>query len=317
MKPLIGVSLNIGSHVWYTRQVMAERAAAEAAGYGLEVRDAEDDPARQIAQVGELLEHGIRALLLSATRADAIDEALDACASRGVPVIGESIALAHHAVVAEVRVDDTAAGIPLGAAAARAAVTTDEIPRLTLVGFSSLPEGHDRERGFLEGFRHVHPHVSAVYIDGRAQVPLVRAATQRVIAGLGQAAGRPPHVLFGVDDESVIGALEGYAARGVDTSGTVTATYGISPPSGPARIDDGTITFGAAMFPEWHGEVLVGLALAHLRGEQHARLVHPPSAVVTASGTPSGWDRFYRRVGDAFELDREAVRSLAGGASHG
>jgi hypothetical protein len=52
MSPLIGVSLNIGSHIWYARQVLAERAAAAAAGYRIEVRDAEDDPAGRTGQRG-------------------------------------------------------------------------------------------------------------------------------------------------------------------------------------------------------------------------------------------------------------------------
>ncbi len=311
MTPLIGVSLNIGSHIWYVRQVLAETAAADAAGYRLVVRDAEDDPARQIAQLLELLDLGAAAILLSATRADALDSALDACLERGVAVVGESIALRHPAVVAEVRVNDIAAGLPLGAAVGRAvAVTAGRVPRVFLVGFSSLHEAHDRERGFLEGFRTVHPHVEAVYVDGRAQVQLARAATRATIEALGPRGHAAPDALFGVDDESVVGARQGFADLGVDLAGMVSATYGISPPSGPAHIEDGTITYGAAMFPEWHGAVLVELAVAHLRGEAHARLVNPPSAVVTAASTPTGWDRFYRQTGDGYELDRAAVRAL-------
>jgi ABC-type sugar transport system substrate-binding protein len=119
-----------------------------------------------------------------------------------------------------------------------------------------------------------------------------------------------PDALFGVDDESVIGARQGHADLGIALAGTIAASFGISPPSGPAHLDDGTITFGAAMFPEWHGEVLVRLALAHLRGEHHPRLVNPPAAVVTAAGTDMGWDRYYRRTGDRYEIDRDAVRAL-------
>jgi len=311
MTSLIGVSLNIGSHVWYVRQVLAESAAAAAAGYRIEVRDAADDPKRQVAQILEFLDLGVAAILLSATRADALDEALDACVDRGVPVVGESIALRHPAVVAEVRVDDTAAGLPLGVAAGRAVtVAPGRVPLVMLVGHTKLHEAHDRERGFLEGFRSVHANVAAVYVDGRAQVQLARAATRDAIAALGPFARAVPDALFGVDDESVIGARQGYADLDIRLTGTIAATYGISPPSGPAHMDDGTITFGAAMFPEWHGEVLMGLALAHLRGAAHPVLVNPPSAVVTAAGTPTGWDRFYRRHGDRYELDRDAVQAL-------
>lgn len=311
MTSLIGVSLNIGSHIWYVRQVLAESAAAEAAGYRVEVRDAADDVQRQVAQMLELLDLGVAAILLSATRADALDVALDACLARGVPVIGESIALRHPAVVAEVRVDDTAAGMPLGETAGRAvAGVPGRVPRVMLVGHTSLHEAHDRERGFMEGFRSVHPHVEAVYVDGRAQVQSARAATRAVLGVLGPVGRGAPDALFGVDDESVIGARLGYADVGTDLTTTVTATFGISPPSGPAHVDDGTITFGAAMFPECHGELLVELALAHLRGASHPRLINPPSAVVTAAGTATGWDRFYRRDGDRFVLDRNAVRAL-------
>ena len=312
MSSLIGVSLNIGSHIWYARQVLAETAAAEAAGYRIEVRDAEDDPGRQTAQVRELLDLGVTAVLLSATRPRAIITALDACLERGVPVVAESIALSHPAVVAEVRVDDTAAGLPLGEAAGHAVPTVPGgVPLVVLVGHSSLREAHDRERGFLEGFRRVHPHVEAIYVDGRAQVPLAQDAIRATLAALGSHGRQRPDALFGVDDELVIGARLGLADLDIDLTGMVAATYGISPPSGPAHLDDGTITFGAAMFPEWHGEVLVGLAIAHLQGKEHPRVVHPPSAVVTAAGTPTGWDRFYRRGDERYELDRAAVRALA------
>lgn len=311
MNHLIGVSLNIGSHAWYVRQVAAERRAAELAGASVTVRDAKDRVDQQVSQVRELIELGADAIILSATRPEAIGEALDECRSRGVAVIGESIALDHPAVVAEVRVDDTAAGVALGSATGAALEIADErIPGLVAVGFSSLRESHDRERGFLEGLRRVHPHAQVAYIDGRAQVDAARAATLRVMGSIG--ADRRPDALFGVDDELVIGARQAFEELGVDLGPTIVATFGISPPGGPALIDDGIIDFGVAMFPEWHGQVLVDLALLHLDGRDHPRLVNPPSAVVTASGTATGWDRFYRRDGETYELDVGAVRALGG-----
>jgi ribose transport system substrate-binding protein len=288
---------------------MAEQAAAERAGFGVEIYDAEDDPRRQLSQMRLLLAHGARAMIVSATRPDAVDEALDECLAAGVPVVGESIELDHPAVVAEVRVDDVAAGIELGRAVG-SALPDDRVSRLTMVGHASLAVSHDRERGFLEGFRATHPDIMATYVDGRAQVDLARRATRRVLQRVGAAESVAPDVLFGVDDESVLGARMGYADAGVDISDVVTATYGISPPDGPEHIDDGTIGYGAAMFPEWHGEILVRLAVAAIRHQPHERLVNPAFAVVTASGTPLGWDRFYRRDGGSFELVVDAVAAL-------
>jgi ABC-type sugar transport system substrate-binding protein len=219
-------------------------------------------------------------------------------------------------VVAEVRVDDVVAGIDLGRAVGTAiqsrSITSSSIQRVTLVGFPRLREAHDRERGFLEGVRATVPDILALYLDGRAQVSYARRAVRTAHDALSPTDRIAPDVLFGVDDESVIGARQGYADLGTDLANTITATYGISPPSGPRYLDDGTITYGAAMFPEWHGEVLVRLALAALSGQPHEQLVHPPAAVVAASGSPLGWDRFYHLVDQEFELDREAILAIGG-----
>lgn len=292
----LGVALNIGIHAWYQRMVPAERARAVESGWSLTVADAEDDADRQQQQLFDMLDDGVDAILLSAVRATELAAPLDRCVELGVPVVTESIEVDHPAVVAEVRVDDVAAGVALGEAMADIVDLSEPIALMS-VGFSALSEAHDRERGFLEGLRRRHPELTVWYVEGLAQVELVRAAVTRNLVERGSPR---PDVIFGVDDESIVGAVEALADLGHATPPT--ATYGITPPSGIELLERGTLTVGAAMFAENHGRTLVDLALAAATGDEHPRMVNPPSAVVTARSGPLPWTRFYEEHGDALSL---------------
>jgi ribose transport system substrate-binding protein len=288
------------------RQVEAERAVVETAGGVVHVRDAEDDPSRQAAHVAELLDLGAAALVVSPTRSTAISDALDLCRAAGIPVIGESIGLVHPAVVAQVRVDDLSVGRELGEVAG-AAVIVDRPPRLLFVGFPDQYESSLRELGFLEGLRRHHPDVVATFVHGLAVIARAHAAVHRA-AERGDLAD-PPDVLFGVDDESIIGAQNALRELGLLTSRLVSATFGITPPVGLEALERGDITFGAAMFAENHGRILGDLALRAVRGETLPLLTNPPARIVSARGTPRGWERYYRLDGAEYRLDIAAIEA--------
>lgn len=303
---IVGVALNNGSHIWYEREVEAERRVLAEAGHELISVDAEDSPQRQMAQIAGLLDQGAEVLVVSATRATAIDEALDKAQSRAVPVITESVAVDHPAVAVQVKADDLAIGRMLGRAVGKS-TSGIERPILLSFGFPELDEANRREWGFMGGLRETHPDVVAVYLDSKAQIPIAREAGRR---WRGDSALGEPDIVMGVDDEALIGGLEGLNDAGVSTDEMVTAAFGISPPSGPTRLDDGTIDFGAAMFPELHGTLIAELAIALLDGREVDEAVAPPGAVVTAEGTPQSWSSYYQRSDDGtFELDVAAAHS--------
>ena len=304
---LVGIALNNGSHIWYARQVEAERRLLEGAGCAVTVTDAEDDPDTQITQICQLVDDGAFALVVSATRSEAIDPALEYCSVNEVPVVAESVHLHHRAVRAQVRADDLAVGRKLGRAVG-ADLPNDGPLDVLSFGFPTLDEANRREWGFVAGLREQHPDVVVVCLDSRAQVSTARHIGHRWATST-PAPPRHPRVVLGVDDEALCGGLQGLGDAGIDTSGARTATFGISPPPGPQRLDDGTISFGAAMFPELHGTILAELVLDLLAGNDVDESVAPPAAIVTASGTARSWTRFYRREGDAYDLDVERARA--------
>lgn len=303
-RAMIGVALNNGGHVWYARQVEAERRVLEGEGYDVVAVDAQDDPTVQIAQIRELVDDGAKAVVISATRHDAIDPALDYCLDHDVPVVAESVRLRHRAVRAQVKADDLEVGRKLGRAVG-AELGQDLAVDVVAFGFPALDEANRREWGFVAGLREHHAALTVDYVDSRAQIPIARREALRWV----ETNGRRPRVVVGVDDEALLGALEGFADGGIDTSELLTAAFGISPPSGPQRVDDGTISFGAAMFPELHGAILGELAVALIQGKDVPGDVAPPAAIVTASGTPRSWTRFYRRSDDTYELDLRRAKS--------
>ena len=300
----IGIAHNIGSHVWYARQLMVARQIAVANDLELIERDANDDPKVQVAQILEILEIGIDVLLLSAVRPDDVGVALDACLASSVRVITESIAVDHPSVISAVRVDDFAAGLDLGRVVGSRVIQKDEVPlRVLLSGFNALPEAHAREHGFIEGLRSYHPNLMALYVDGMAQVKSASERTREALNTCDRGLNFVPDVIFGVDDESVIGAVAGVRETGRATDDAVTATFGVSPPSGLELLDSGLVTFGQAMFPEVHSALLMSLAQRAVRGEAIPVLVNPPFAVVASRESDLSWARFYRENDDGgFEL---------------
>jgi ribose transport system substrate-binding protein len=308
--PTIGVLVNIGSHAWYVRQIDAERRVGRDRGVEIIVRDAEDDPNVQNNQVIELLRLGCSALIVSAVRSSELVGALDACAARGVPVIAESIPIDHSAVVAQLRVDNRAAGVALGDVAGTAlAIDDDRPPLVHFVGFAHQSDAPEREQGFLLGLRRAHPNVEAVYLDGRAQVAMAREVTAMFLAR--PHGRRTPDVLFGVDDESIVGARQAFDDASVSLAETIVATFGVSPPQGMELLDTAQVDFGLAMFPEWHGRVAVELATDAIAGRSINTVTHPPFAIVGRASPARPWTDFYGRsaTGD-FVLREDVVRSL-------
>ena len=293
---MIGYGINIGEHAWYQRLAPAAAAVAAARGVPLEVADAAGDPARQLDQLHGLLDRGARVLAVSPMDPAGLGGVLDRCAAAGVPVLTESIAVGDDRVTAHLGIDEYTTGVRLGARLGRD-LPARELVRVLLVGFPPYAEAADREAGFLSGLRRTHQHVEALCAQGGGTTA---AATADVAALLAGRPGWRPDVVFGVDDEVLLGALA--ALTGAGAFPTLTATYGISPPHGPELFEDGTLSWGAAMLPELHGRVLGTLALAALAGEPVPARLSLDAAVVTAAGHPEGWDRYYARTADGLEL---------------
>ena len=293
---MIGYAINIGEHAWYKR--LAPAAAALAAGYGAElvVTDAAGDADRQLRQLHDLLDRGARVLAISPMDPVGLGGVLDRCAAAGVPVLTESIQVSDDRVACHLGIDEYGEGVRLGTRVG-ADLPARDLVRALLVGFPPYAEAADREAGFLSGLRRTHAQVEVLCAQGGGTTA---AAAGNVAALLADRLSWRPDVVFGVDDEVLVGALASLAAVGAFPQ--LTATYGISPPHGPQLLEDGTLSWGAAMLPELHGQVLGTLCLDALAGAPVPDRVRLAAAIVTAAGHPEGWDRYYARAGDDLEL---------------
>jgi ribose transport system substrate-binding protein len=291
---MIGYAINIGEHAWYRRLAPAAAAVAAAEGVELVVTDAAGDAALQLTQLHGLLDAGARVLAISPMDPTGLGGVLDRCATAGVPVLTESIATGDPRVVSHLGIDEYGVGVRLGTRVGLE-LAPRELVRVLLVGFPPYGEAADREAGFLSGLRRTHERVSVLCAQGGGTT----AAATANVAGLLTDPGWRPDIVFGVDDEVLLGGLA--ALEAVGSSPRLTATYGISPPHGPGLIEDGTVSWGAAMLPELHGEVLGALCLDALGGRAVPPLVRLAAAIVTHAGHAEGWDRYYT---PSFELVR-------------
>lgn len=304
MKPqTIGYAVNIGEHAWYQRLVTAFAQTAGADSCDLVTLDAHGEADAQAAQIGQLLDDGVSVLALSAVAPQELGEVLARCDRAGVPVVTESIRVSGP-VTSHLGIDEYGTGVRLGRRVGQE-LPVRPVLRLVSAGFPPYLEGANREAGFLAGLRCSQESVEALFVQGGGTSA---TAARNLTAALARRPGWRPDVVFGVDDEMLLGSLETLGSDGGEP--VVTATYGISPPSGPSLLDAGRISFGAAMLPELHGILLGRMCAAAARNQPLPRLVQPDAAIVTRSGHPEGWDQYYQFIGGQHHLDTAAAAAL-------
>ncbi len=169
--------------------------------------------------------------------------------------------------------------------------------------FVQLPNTLERSSGFLEGLRSSladDPHV--VMVDGHG---LYNEAYQASVDALH--VHSEINVIFGINDDSVLGALQAYLDLGRDPDRVVAVNVG---GEGKTLFDElqsrGPLRACLALFPEVVGRMAVDLALRLWNGEDVGNSVTTPSVVLTAETLQA----YYAVDRGNWSLNVEAVNRL-------
>src|SRR5262249_10649878 len=141
-----------------------------------------------------------------------------------------------------------------------------------------LPNTLERNAGFIEGLKaELRPAPQTVVIDGRG---LYNEAYQAAIDALHV---HPEiNVVFGINDDSVLGGLQAYLDLGRDPERVVAVNVG---GEGKTLFDqlqrDGPLRACLALFPEVVGRMAVDLALRLWNGEAVEASVMTPAIILT------------------------------------
>ncbi|HVO71821.1 MAG TPA: substrate-binding domain-containing protein [Aggregatilineaceae bacterium] len=193
-----------------------------------------------------------------------------------VPIISESERLEGAQYVG---IDQYAACHALGTWVGQHAPAALNAPVRVLDITYHFPGSRERSRGFVDGLLAALPAARVVIsVDGRS----LRTETQRIVADA-LAVYPEINVIFAINDESAIGALDACRAAGIDECRVVIVGVGLDGPTTRGLLATGSsIKAFAAMFAELVARVTLGAAVRAFSGHAKHNPILTPSAVITA-----------------------------------
>jgi DeoR/GlpR family transcriptional regulator of sugar metabolism len=217
------------------------------------------------------------ALIVTSKEAKTIQLLVERGRRAGLPIIAE--ATGYPGAKTIVAVDNYRAGYELGQWVARHARQVLSEPITVLdVGYPQ-PNTEARSRGFEDGLREFPASSRTIlHVNGGG----LREPSKQITA---DALSVHPevNVIFGVNDDSTLGALEAYRALRMDESRLILALFGLEGHGSRELLEQNRpYTVAVAMFPELVGRMCVDAAVCAYHHCALPERIITPFAIVTA-----------------------------------
>ncbi|MCL1950662.1 MAG: D-ribose ABC transporter substrate-binding protein [Turicibacter sp.] len=263
----IGLSVSTLNNPFFVALRDGVIAEAEANGINVEIVDAQDDAAKQVNDVEDLLTAGVDILIINPTDSAAIATAVESANAQGVPVITLDRSSDGGDVVTFIASDNVAGGEQA------AQFIIDQLgENATVVELQGIPGASaTRERG--QGFNNL---AASLNIVASQSANFDRGEGLNVMENILQA---QPDVaaVFAHNDEMALGALEAINASGRDIM--VIGFDGND--DALASISNGGMAATVAQQPDVMGQLAVQTALQIHNGETPQAQISAPLRLVT------------------------------------
>lgn len=225
-------------------------------------------------------------LVVTAKESKAIHLLVERGRRAGLPIVAE--ATGYPGAKSIVAVDNYRAGFELGQwVATHAHQCLGDTITVLVVGYPQ-PNTEARTRGFEDGLRQLPSHKRRVLrVDGKG----LRQASRQITT---DALKLDPeiNVIFGINDDSTLGALDAWRDLGLATDKLIVATFGLEGNSARELLELAQpFTVGVAMFPELVGRTCIDAAVCAYHNCLLPERILTPFAIVT----PDSLGRFYER----------------------
>lgn len=203
----IGLAVSTLNNPFFVDLRDGAQAAADKAGFKLTVVDAQNDSAKQVSQIEDLITKKVDLILINPTDSNAVVPAIEQANKANIPVITVDRGAAGGKVVAHVASDNVAGGKMAGDLIVQLTGGKGQI--VELEGIAGTSAARDRGKGFHDA------------VDSKADLKVVakqpadfdRAKGLKVMENILQA--NPDIVaVFAHNDEMALGALEAIKAAG-------------------------------------------------------------------------------------------------------
>jgi ribose transport system substrate-binding protein len=274
----IGVSIQNREAQFYQDMESGMRSEAAKYGYALIVVDASRDNARQQSQVEDFISKRVDAIVLTPYDSQAIGSAIAEANAAGIPVFTADIASTSNQgrVVAHVASDNVQGGFAAGklictAVGKRGSIAIINEPEVTSV--------QDRVKGFKEALAQLCPAVTVVAdIDSGGTRDKANSDTGDVLQ-----AHRDLKGIFGINDDSALGALAAVKAAGL--TGKVAIVGYDATPEARQAIASGDMYGDAIQYPAKIGSTTIDVIHDYFNGTTPSPIVKIGVGTFTRANT--------------------------------
>jgi ribose transport system substrate-binding protein len=269
----IGVTLLTREHEFYRQLEAGLKEAAEKQGYQLIVTSGDFDLAKQQSQIENFVVQKVDAIILCPADSKGIAPAIEHANEAKIPVFTADIAAQGGQVVAHVASDNLSGGQMAGEFIAKAIGGNGEVG---IIGQQEVQTGLDRELGFKEAMKK-YPGVKIVSIlnGGGVRDRALKAAEDML-------QGNPNmRAIFGINDDSALGALSAAEARGKND--LVIVGYDATPEAVKAIQRGSALKADVAQQPRDLGARTIEAISTYFSGGQVQKSIAVPVRIVDAN----------------------------------
>ena len=270
----VGVSIQNREAQFYQDMEAGMRAEAQKYGYSLIVVDANRDNAKQQSQVEDFISKKVDAIVLTPYDSQAIGSAIVEANTAGIPVFTADIASTSKQgkVVAHIASDNVQGGFQAGklicsAVGKSGGVAIIDEPEVTSV--------QDRVKGFKQALTQLCPGVTVVAdVDSGGTRDKANSDTGDILQAHKDLKG-----IFGINDDSALGALTAVKAAGL--SGKIAIVGYDASPEARTQIASGAMVGDAIQSPEKIGATTIDVIHDYFAGKTPPPLVKIPVGAFT------------------------------------
>ncbi|MGH8680076.1 MAG: substrate-binding domain-containing protein [Burkholderiales bacterium] len=262
-KTTIGVSLPQDDNPFYIAMLKGIRARAAELGWDVVYVSSQEDKAKQINGVQDLIARGVKGILISPIDATGVNAAYDAAAAARIPIVSVARGSSSPNQTLHVAMDEKQIGRDIGTWITASAGGKGK------VAFIAGPPGAPTFKNLTDG-------VKESFAKGGLQVVFEQYGALTRERGLKLAedalTANPDLVaIYAANDDVALGAAQAVQAAGKKGKVKVTGMNGIPPAL--RAVADGTLSLTVELNPVNWGRLGVDVLAGYLKGEKYRQQV--------------------------------------------
>lgn len=277
-KTTIGVSLPQDDNPFYIAMLKGIKSRAGELGWEVVTVSSQEDKAKQINGVQDMIARGVKGILISPIDAVGVNAAYDAAAAAKVPIISIARASTSPNQLLHVAMDEKQIGRDIGEYIAK------QIGGKGKVAIIAGPPGSPTFKNLADGIRESFVKFSGIAIVFDQFGALTRERGLK-LAEDALVANPDLVAIYGANDDIALGAAQAIATAGKKGKVLVTGMNGVPPAL--RAVQDGSVTMTVELNPVIWGQLGVDVLAGYLKGEKYQQQVFIKHVLIDSTNIES------------------------------